>query len=396
MLTLSLFAGVLTPDVLQQVTLVEAAEQTPIYAMVTAAGQVRGTTHPKPQWGRTTLGARRNQINNAGTAYTGSTTALVVDNASVFRPGDLAVSEATSEVILVVAIDTGTNTLTVRRGLGSISGSAGSVANDVWLQVVSNASGEGAPLGPTTETTIAMLDNVTQIFRERASVTGTMARTTTSTESERPRQRRDAYERMIQNIERAIVHGQKSENQTDSESRIVRTMGGLRSAIATNVTGSVGNMTEDAFYAAVAPAFQFGSRTKIMPAGSTVINAVNKIFRGRQRTSAPDAPVGMQVTRIQCPEGEIQMMPHRGLTGAFAGDALILDLGQLELRPLEGGQPGGGDFPQNGRLQLRENVQPKGDDAVIDEYFAEHTLTWGVEEAHAQIRGVTGGVVSDP
>jgi hypothetical protein len=394
MLTLALFGGVLTPDVLQQITLVEAADQYPIYAMLVAAGQVSPTTNPKPQWGETNLGARRNQINNGGTAYTGSTTDLVVDNGTVFRVGDLIVSEATGEVMLIVSI--ATNTLTVRRGVGGIAGSAPSVANDVWLQTISNASGEGAPLGVSTETVIGMLDNVTQIFRERATVTGTLARTSTSTEAERPRQRRDGFERMLQHIERAIVHGQKSEDKTDAASRLVRTMGGLRAAITTNVTASIGNMTEDAFVAATAGAFQYGSRSKVAFGGATAINALNKIYRGRSRTSAPDAPVGMQVQRILHPEGDLTLVPHRAFTGGFAGDMLILDMGQLLLRPLAGGQPGGGDFPQDGRLQLRENVQPKGDDAVSDEYFAEHTLTWGNQRTHAQLKGITGGVVSDP
>lgn len=392
MLTLDLFGGPLTQDVVEQITLVEAADQSPILAMMLAAGQQQGTNNPKPMWYTSSLGGRRTQINNGGTAYSGATTTLVVDDASIFKPNHIVVAEATGEILLVLTSN-GTTQITVKRGFGSTGGSAASVADDAYLSVVATASGEGAPAPAGDEVGKTQHSNTVQLFREAVELTGTLLRTTTNTESERQRQRRDKYEQFIHNIEQAIIHGQQSDTGTDAASRVARTMGGLREKVVTNVTSGLGAMTRDEFEAALEGCMAHGSGRKVLFAGTTAVAAINKLYRGDVRYTNPQAPVGLKVDVIRTAFGECELMVHRGLRGGFAGDVIGVDLGQLIWRPLEGGNPGGGDFPQNGRIQFRDNLQEKGADSVKDEWFAEGTLQYGNEEAHCQLRGITGATV---
>src|SRR5690554_1591058 len=71
-------------------------------------------TNPKFSWMEDDLGARWDAVNN-GAGYDNAATSIVVDNGNYFSAGDVVKVPRTGEVLIVTAVNNGTNTLTVTR-----------------------------------------------------------------------------------------------------------------------------------------------------------------------------------------------------------------------------------------------------------------------------------------
>src|SRR5438105_2273922 len=118
-------AGATLPEIAEDVSdLVGIASpfETPLLdALGDSNRPARSTIH---EWLEDALLPNTDAVNDA--TYTNATTdtAFVVDNANRFRVGDQIRLEGSAEVILVTAVDTGTNTLTVVRGYGASTASA--------------------------------------------------------------------------------------------------------------------------------------------------------------------------------------------------------------------------------------------------------------------------------
>ncbi|PCI10415.1 hypothetical protein COB72_03435 [bacterium] len=376
------FVGAVTPDVLSAVARVQSANENPIYAMILGANQVRNAVANEVKWFTDAPSSGRSQINNSGVAYGAGTTTLVVDDASVYMPGDQIISEDTGEAMLITSLNTSSNTLVVFRSIGSIAASNLSVQNNVYLMRVGHASGEGAGSPGHSSAGKTPAHNFLQTFREVIELSGKTQRIETITEDERGYQRRKKFEKLTGDIERTIVFGSRNANAgVDAAGNPVSTMGGLREAITTHVHNVAGSLTSPLFLAFAEAGFDTGSSVKDLYAGPTLINAIHGLYSSQQRITTQVANVGLRIQTIDTPNGQIRLIPHKKFRGAFAGDGIMVDGGELWLRPT--GKNGGG------KLQLKENTQAPGVDGVRDELFAEHTIDWGAEQNHAQIRGVT-------
>lgn len=377
-LTVSAFTGPFTPEIARQVIFRQAANLTPIYAAILALGSVRPTAAEEVKWYSDAHGARRTQINNGGSAYTSGTTSIVVDDGSVFFADCLVLCEATGEVMLCTAVST--NTLTVVRGLGSVvAAHANSVADDAYLRNLGPANGEGASAPTARMSGPSLVSNVVQTFRETIELTGRLQRVATDTEDERARQRMKKFKNQVISMEHAMVWGAKQLTATGANGKRVTSMAGLRQAVLTNVTSSIGAMSKDDFDSAVEAAMQQGGGRKVMFCGSTLLRSLHTIYHGKLNTVSSERVVGLQISQVNTPWGPVDLVPHNLFTGTYAGSGLLLDMAELELRPTNGGE-----------LQLKPDIQAPGDDSVKDEWFAEHTVTWGNETAHARLEGVTG------
>lgn len=388
MRNLAVYEGATDPDIAEQIVLSYMANRTPIYSLLMGRGRSRVTGDVAPKWKTGSLAGKRTQVNNGGTPYDETTTNPVVDDGSLFSAGHLVLCEATGEVVYVTSRSG--NTLTVVRGVGSsVPAAAGSFANDAYLSIISRASGEGSGSPPESAAGATEKSNYCQIFRKRIGVSGSLQRSNQKTENELLRQRNAAMVEQVDELEQTIVHGVKSNDGTDADGNTVRTMGGIREGVVTNVTSSIGAMSVSDFWDAVGPSFSYGSGEKILAAGPTLLTIINSLFYNQIRLASPEGPVGIKVGRLMTPFGQLDMVPHNGLTGAYAGDGLIIDPGEVEIRPLEGEHSAeAGDF-KTGRLHIVENTQAKGTDGRTDEIFAELTLAYGEERAHGQIKGAT-------
>lgn len=374
------FNGAMDRDITQEIILNLAANDMPVYANLVGGGQENETTVQKFEWYTADLAARRTQINNGPDDYDAATTSIVVDDGTLFEPNCMLLAEATGEVMLVTAVST--NTLTVKRGIGSVVAAAvASVADDAYVRNIGPAREEGSDLPAARHIGGGNVANWVQTFRKPIELSGRLDASATLTEQERPRQRRAVFETLRRDIEHALIFGAADGDTTDANGKLVTSTGGFLQAIATNVDNVGGTMTLDRFNTFAATAFQYGSAEKDLYAGSTLVETIHSLFLGKLNISPSDAAPGLRITRVLTPYGIFNLTHHRGLTGTYAQYGVVVDRAQAEVRFMGAGR---------GKPHLREDVKKTGQDAIVDEWFAELGLQWGSEKHHAVIKGVTG------
>src|SRR5688572_10171538 len=135
-------AGAALPEIAEDVSdlvAISSPHETPLLdALGDAARPARSTVH---EWLEDALLANTDAINDATYSNPLTDTAFVVDDASRFRVGDQVRLEGKTEVMLVTAVDTGTNTLTVVRGYGGSTAQA--LADNAIVVILGNAALEG-------------------------------------------------------------------------------------------------------------------------------------------------------------------------------------------------------------------------------------------------------------
>lgn len=369
-------------DFVRDIVLVEQTQSAPIYAALVAKGMVPTMT-PEFRWATRDMPVITTKINNAADDYTAATTSIVVDDASVFFPSSLILFEATGEVGLVTAVNAGSNTLTVARGVGStIAAADASVADNADVRQIGSAMGEGQSSPAFRKTVPTKVENYTQIFREPIEFTGTANASSTKPEYGRGRERAFKLREVIQQIERTVLFGLKDDDTVDADGKIVRTSGGLYESISTNVKDVGGNLTEAVLMDFLQMAGQFGSGQKLLFGGGTFIGYLSRIFSDRLQFARLSDRISLNVAPLVGPDGtEFLVATNRQMKGAFAADAVVIDPEQATWRGL-------GD--ERGNLRIRENIHDPEFDGTKDEWLTEAGLEYGAEETHARIEGITG------
>jgi hypothetical protein len=154
-------------DIADVVGIVSPYETPLLDALGDAARPARSTIH---EWLEDTLLPNTDAINDStyGNALTDTT--FVVDNASRFRVGDQIRCEASTEVMLVTDVNTGTQTLTVVRGYGASTATA--LADNKVIHILGNAALEGDSADAARFNARARKTNSTQIFTSTLEVSG--------------------------------------------------------------------------------------------------------------------------------------------------------------------------------------------------------------------------------
>ena len=378
--TIDLYTGILDRDIAEKIMLTQEAGETPIYSMLLAAGARAPTGNEKFEWQTDKFATRRTAINNGGTAYTGATTALVVDDATVFYANCLVYAEATGEVMLCTAVNTGTNTITVVRGLGGVvAGSASSVADNANLLNVGSAEGEGNASPEARRTARTNASNWVQTFRHAVDLSGRLNRMNEKVEDVRAYERQKMLREHGRDIENMLIHGAASGTASDANGKKVTTSGGFLQAITTHVTNMGGAMTQTGFDAWAEEVFDQGSGRKIVFAGKTALNAVGTLHKGTVQTRPGDSLLGLNVQQILTNYGQMNFVYNRRMGPGNAGTMIAVDIDSVKLR-----------FTNGGDTHLKENIQAPDVDGTKDEWFSEFGLEFGNEADHAVAKGITG------
>lgn len=369
-------------DMVEEIILVQAAEDMPFYAMLLDGHVGPEAMNEKIEWNTDAHSVRTTAIDNGGAAYTNATTTLVVDDSSVFYEGCLIHCDATGEIMYCVSVDDAT-TITVRRGVGGvIAAAAGSVANNAVLRNIGPGAGEGRSAYAFRMNSITPDYNYLQTFRKTIALTGRLLSQTTLTENERTRQRKVKFEELIRDFEHALVFGARDNDTLDANNLKVTSMGGLWQHVTTNRDNVGGTMSETRFYSGVEPFFQYGSMEKWALCGQLYLQTINALFRGRVQYVQSDRVVGIQPMQVVLPSGgKLNLVLDRTLSAVYSGAAIIVDPNQCELRFAPG---------DRGRPALKPVTLANGEDAQSEEWFAEWTWSWGAEKHHGIQYGVTG------
>ena len=356
-------------------TLLEPNGNAPLNALLSMTSS-EATDDPAFKNFRDELPARALVADGAAT-NSATTIAITNNNAGTFAvAGTLIVNSATNEVMRCTADSTATS-LTVERGIG---GGAAAIADGANLFIAGTAYEEGAtsPTGISFDATVA--ENFTQIFRTAFTVTETLRATNLRTGDKEDEMATKALKLHMQDIERAMFFGKKSE-ANGSTAQPTRFTGGLINTI-TNVNDrstASGVMTEDQFdRSLIEDVFAFGSNQKIMFCGAKVAGHLQKFGKDRWQPTVVEGTYGVNLTRYATFAGDLMVHLHpqfRQVPG-MENAAVIIDFPHLKYRFMEGRD-----------TQLLRDRQSNDMDAVKHEYLTECGLELLQDKTHAYIKG---------
>lgn len=377
----------------------EARRRAPLLAMLMAglvagsSGLSMATRNEKFEWRDASLIGRTDAVNNGGSAYDETTTAIVVDTGTVFPVGSLVLCDATGEVIFVTARNG--NTLTVVRGIGSASGgvaaAAGSVANNAVLRHIGFAKGESAPAGETQAHALAAGWNYAQEFHRTVQPSVRAMSEAAKTEDVALLERKLMFLDLLGDIENAFLFGARAAT-ADAAGRRVTATAGVYTLLTTNVYNPAGTVTLKAFENSfLRPVFEGGgSDERHLFAGATVLEMVDALYAS-QITRRPEEAAQRFAKEVRTRYGTLYVHPELQLVDSRAGEGVCLDLASESVKLRHWPQVAAGKRPAyDGLPTLHQNIGANDVSAATDEWVAMIGLMLGAEPTHGRIKGVTG------
>jgi len=348
------------------------------------------TVDPKFEWFGKEPRSDSDAINDAG-GYIAGDTALTVDNADKFLPGDLVrvidgTTGAYEEMIRVTDVNTSTNVLTVERGVGSTA--AGAIADDDILLLVGDAQPEGSDIPDGLSQLATEYYNYTQIFRTSTQYTRTFLQTKLRADDSEVKKRREEKSREHKRkIEKMLFWGERGISGAGGAAPN-RKSGGLywwiQQAIAggvDNTTNVGGTMTEAAFETFLeTKAFEYGGKEKMAFCAPHMISFVNNLERGKIELTNMENEYGINILQWHSPHGTLNFVRHKLFNyGIFSQAMMIVDMDEISLR-----------YVGDSDMQFRTDIGVEGQDSYTDDWLSEVGLMVQRPETLALLTGVTG------
>ena len=202
---------------------------------------MKEATSAHHEWLEDELLPNKDAINDDTFTDPAADTDFVVDNGSRFRVGDQIQVEGSEELMLVTAVDTGTNTLTVVRGYGGTT--AEDLADNQVINILGNAALEGADKPGVRFTNRSRCGNYTQIFTAAVEVSGTdVAASQLGLADEMDYQKQERLRELLRDLENTVINGGQPGSNPEGRSSVRRSMKGIIQHLSTNVfhTGDSG------------------------------------------------------------------------------------------------------------------------------------------------------------
>lgn len=365
---------------------------------LTSMMKKRKVDDPEFYWWEKGMQTRRVALGaDVADATAGTTTALTLTSGGLgFKAGDLLKSEESSEIMRVYSDPTSDTSLVVQRGFSGSTTEAinydGSGVNPNLI-CIGSAFEEGslAPTGVSHDP--SKIYNYTQIFRSTLEATRTAAKTRLRTGDSIKEAKREAMEDMMNDVERALWFGKRSESTLNGKP--IRTMDGVISKISTNVvTNTDGSFSMSELEGWMETAFQYGSSEKMGFCGNRVLTAMQQVLRKNAAWQFQSGvkEFGMNVTRLTCPFGEIVLKTHplfNQMTGGvnttayygYNSSLVILDMENLKYVTF-----------QDDDIKYQKDLQANGLDGEKSGYIGELSMELGLEKTHMVIHRLNSGV----
>ena len=365
---------------------------------LTSMMKKRKVDDPEFYWWEKGMQTRRVALGaDVADATAGTTTTITVTSGGLgFKAGDLLKSEESSEIMRVYSDPTSDTSLVVQRGFSGSTTEAinydGSGVNPNLI-CIGSAFEEGslAPTGVSHDPT--KVYNYTQIFRSTLEATRTAAKTRLRTGDSIKEAKREAMEDMMNDVERALWFGKRSESTLNGKP--IRTMDGVISKITTNVvTNTDGSFSMAELEGWMETAFQYGSSEKMGFCGNRVLTAMQQVLRKNAAWQFQSGvkEFGMNVTRLTCPFGEIVLKSHplfNQMTGGtnttayygYNSSLVILDMENLKYVTF-----------QDDDIKYQKDLQANGLDGEKSGYLGELSMELGLEKTHMVIHRLNSGV----
>lgn len=312
-------------------------------------------------------------------------TALIVDDASRFRVGDLVRPGSSSEVLVINSINTGTNVLAVVRGYGGTTPAA--LAEGMTLHILGNAAleGEDAPAARFTQRTRQR--NYTQIFTASVEVSGSMqAASSYGVADEVDYQKQERMRELLRDLENCVINGVAPTANQQGSSTVRRSMTGILHTVQSNVfrPGEGGipdgdgdddaGLTEAVLNAALRSVWERSSgMVDTIVVGGAQKRRINS-FATAARSYLPDDQTWSDMISVyESDFGVCRVVLSRWMP---ADSVLLMDSSRVAVMPLQG------------RSFHYKPLAATGD-SISGQVIGEYTLECKNESAHGVLRGLS-------
>ena len=322
------------------------------------------------------------RLTTLSASATSSATALSVATATgtYFRPGDVIRIASTGENCAVSAVSADA-VYVVARTLGAVTSI--SAANGVDIIKVGNAAAEGATLGTLIQTKKVANYNYAQIQRDPWGFTNTLV---ASKLYGGPEPANEAKKKLIEHkrqMENTLFWGTRDLVTTGDAP--IGYVGGIYQYVTSNLTSSVGDLTETIFETFLRKAFRYGSQNKVMFCSPVVASALSSFPQGKLAPPSPSIDTyGVSLSKYQSASGAVvNIMVKRdwydfqSAGNQYGGIGVVVDMDDVTMRPLRD-------------TVLKPDRQANDEDSIKQEYLTEWSLEIGLEKKHAIISGITG------
>lgn len=346
----------------------------------------RVTTNFKYEWMEDSMHALSTAVNNGG-GYNSAATSIVVDDASIFTPNDLIDVVSTGEILQVLTVTTGTNTITVTRSIGATA--AASIADNAVLLIIGNSYTEagGYKIGAFKNPVVKY--NYIQDTRHHWSTSDLTNHLELYYGDQRKYMAKKKLEEHTLSIERSVIMGERSSG-TGADGSPQFTCGGLLEMQgSSNVLAVGGTLSKSTWNTWLKDLFTYGGSNERLLIGSPTVMAAISNF-ATDTGAAPKSQMwvmnnakdfGMNIMSYNTKFGTVHLIMHGLFTGdTYSGYALGIDPMNIQLVRLRGG-----DF-----FSHYEDITKIGDHVHVDEYRTYFGLEYKNPETGGLLTGVTG------
>ena len=290
----------------------------PLTALLSKMGS-ESTDDPMFSWWEEQQNLIRVQSDATGVSAA-STTLTLTGNGLSLVPGDLLLVEKAdgvtydNEIVEVSTISSDTS-IVIRRGQAGTS--AANSGASAYFTKIGNRFAEGTGSPSVSSRNPDKRYNYVQIFKTAYELTNTAKKTRARTgDPLKNDKKRKSFDHSVA-LEMAILFGRRQET-TGPNGKPMRTTGGLRSFLQTNVTVFATSPTVNTFIDAVAPVFNYsGSGSGNEPlvfCGNGFLTTLNKLIAStsgvRVNYNGKIDVYGMKLMEFIMPQGTIYLRTH--------------------------------------------------------------------------------------
>ena len=216
-------------DVSDLISIISPYETPLLDVLGDAIREARSTHH---EWLEDELLPNKDSISDASISDPDGDTEFDVADGTRFRVGDQIQVESSEELMLVTGING--NTLTVVRGYASTT--AEDIVDGQAVNILGNASLEGADKPTARFTSRSRCGNYTQIFTASVEVSGTdLAASQLGLADEMDYQKQERLRELIRDLENTVINGGQVASNPQGSGSVRRTMRGIVQHLASQV-----------------------------------------------------------------------------------------------------------------------------------------------------------------
>lgn len=366
----------------QKAMIIQEPFQTPMLTwMLSNKLGKKGTGNPKFEWIYSSLLPRNDTVTLAGGAA--SEDNITVGDSTLYQVGTKFVVDATGEVLVVDSIASSQIDVT-RIGTGNITAGTSTTVTfmgDVFEQ--GSASATAKSVNKNFEY------NYVEIFKKAVHANESQKSNVEYGDTDWDMQKLMRMKEFKLDLEENLLHGVRDTDTTglQNATNIQYYSGGIFDTAAAFIYtyyNHAGDTPSEAFFfnTFLKGLFSRGSNRKRLYAGANLVQAINDYSKVKQQTKVSEKEYGVDIQRILCPFGMLELVWHPMLRGSVFGSyGIALDMGISNLKYRF--KSGNGI---NRDVQYRDYVQFEEQDSQKGEWIGE--IGWQIEgnEEHGIIK----------